>query len=147
VFRRAERLSSGTCARPPLVLLVDAAADERAECAHVLAHEGFLVVEAGDGRQAIAQARALDPDIIVMDPLLPMLDGFAVVRVLATYESTSSIPVLALAGRASLVEMEGLGFADFIVKPCAPRAVAACVRAVLARWTGGEVHRMGRGGR
>jgi len=126
-------LRSGTRERPPVVLLVDPSAEQRAEYAQCLTREGFLVVQAGDGREAVEKARALVPDVIVMDPWLPALDGFATVRVLGTYEATSGIPVLALTTHRSLVDIDRLGFEDLLLKPCSPEDLVARVRAAVQR--------------
>ena len=129
---RPPRRSSGTRARSPLVLLVEDRAELRATLADVLAREGFSVVEARDGREAVEQARSLLPDIIVMDLSLPVLDGLAAVRVLKTFAATGAIPIVVLSGLSlSRSEVDAMALDGVLRKPCAPEALAARLHAVL----------------
>jgi two-component system, cell cycle response regulator DivK len=120
----------------PLLLLVDDFEDIRSMYAEYLALSGYRVVEAGDGRQAVARALALRPDLLVMDLSLPVLDGWATMGTLRSDERTDRIPVIALTGhskpgysrRARLA-----GFDAFLTKPCLPALLLAVVGDVLSR--------------
>ncbi len=101
--------------------------------AEALTMEGFSVVEAANGREAIERARSVLPDAIVMDLSLPILDGAAATRVLRTYAPTSRIPTLALTGLSvSPSEAQSLGLDGVLRKPCVPEDLAARLRLVIA---------------
>ena len=98
-----------------------------------LEHAGFSVRTAGDGPAALERARALAPDLIVLDLGLPGLDGLDVARQL---RRTSRVPVIILTARGDEVDrIIGLeiGADDYLVKPFSPRELVARVRAVLRR--------------
>lgn len=128
----SEHKRSGMRSRAPVVLLVDDSADLRTLFAEVLGREGFLVIQAADGREAVDKALSAAPDVIVMDLWLPVLDGFSAARVLRTYDSTRQIPIVALTGYTSVVDAD-IGFADILFKPCKPQALAERVQAILRR--------------
>ena len=129
---RGTRRSSETRTRRPLVLLAEDSADLRELFGEILTNEGFSVIEAGDGREAVARARSGLPDIIVMDLSLPVLDGAAATRVLKTYLPTARIPILALTGlRVSVAEAQAMGLEGVIRKPCDPEALVAHIRQIL----------------
>ncbi|HEV8625357.1 MAG TPA: response regulator transcription factor [Acidimicrobiia bacterium] len=98
-----------------------------------LEHAGFAVRTAGDGPSALERARALAPDLIVLDLGLPGLDGLDVARQL---RRSSRVPVIILTARGDEVDriigLE-LGADDYLVKPFSPRELVARVRAVLRR--------------
>jgi DNA-binding response OmpR family regulator len=98
-----------------------------------LEHAGFAVRTAGDGPAALERARALAPDLIVLDLGLPGLDGLDVARQL---RRSSRVPVIILTARGDEVDriigLE-LGADDYLVKPFSPRELVARVRAVLRR--------------
>jgi DNA-binding response OmpR family regulator len=98
-----------------------------------LEHAGFSVRTAGDGPSALERARALAPDLVVLDLGLPGLDGLDVARQL---RRTSRVPVIILTARGDEVDrIIGLeiGADDYLVKPFSPRELVARVRAVLRR--------------
>lgn len=98
-----------------------------------LAAEGFAVDTAHDGETALAKARSGDFDLVVLDVMMPRLNGFDVLREL---RAKSLIPVLMLTARGedvdSIVGLE-LGADDYLAKPCNPRVLVARVRAILRR--------------
>ena len=122
-----------TTTRP--ILVVD---DDRKIVALVRAYlerEGFTVITAYDGRAALRQARAEDPALIVLDLMLPEVDGFEVMRLL---RADSDVPVLMLTARSSLPErIIGLekGADDYLPKPFSPAELVVRVKAVLRRAT------------
>jgi DNA-binding response OmpR family regulator len=115
------------------ILVVD---DDRKIVALVRAYlerEGFTVITAYDGREALSQARAEDPALIVLDLMLPELDGYEVMRLL---RADTDVPVLMLTARSSLPErIIGLekGADDYLPKPFSPAELVVRVKAVLRR--------------
>jgi two-component system cell cycle response regulator DivK len=111
-------------ARRLRVLLVDDHDDTREGYAVYLKFAGLLVDTATDGSEAIRKARALQPDVIVMDLNMPHVDGWQAVRLLRARRETRSIPVLALS--AEIVDgheearARAAGFDAFCPKPCLP---------------------------
>jgi two-component system alkaline phosphatase synthesis response regulator PhoP/two-component system response regulator ResD len=101
-----------------------------------LGNEGFRVEEAYDGKQALDKARAVNPDLVVLDIMMPEMDGLSVCREL---RKTSSVPVIMLTARDEDVDkIVGLevGADDYMTKPFNPRELVARVKAVLRRSQG-----------
>ena len=98
-----------------------------------LTKEGFRVEAAYDGAEALAKAKLLRPDLIVLDIMMPELDGLAVCREL---RKTSNVPIIILTARGDdvdrIVGLE-LGADDYVTKPFNPRELVARVKAVLRR--------------
>lgn len=98
-----------------------------------LEREGFRVITAGDGEQALAAARAQSPDLIVLDLMMPKRSGYEVCREL---RRDSDIPILMLTARGEdvdrIVGLE-LGADDYLGKPFHPRELTARVKAILRR--------------
>jgi DNA-binding response OmpR family regulator len=98
-----------------------------------LEHEGFVVESVGDGSEALARADVQLPDLVVLDIMLPGLDGLEVCRRL---RSRAPIPVVMLTARGSeedrVLGLE-LGADDYVSKPFSPRELTARVKAVLRR--------------
>jgi len=98
-----------------------------------LGNEGFHVEEAYDGKQALEKARSLSPDLIVLDIMMPEMDGLSVCKEL---RKTSNVPVIILTARNDDVDkIVGLevGADDYVTKPFNPRELVARVKAVLRR--------------
>jgi DNA-binding response OmpR family regulator len=98
-----------------------------------LVHEGHSVLKADNGRTALELARARKPDLIVLDVMMPEVDGLDVCRVL---RAESSVPILLLTARtteADLLLGLDLGADDYVTKPYSPRELAARVRVLLRR--------------
>ena len=107
----------------PLILLVEDYEDAREMYRDYLAFAGFRVETAANGREAIRKARALQPDLILMDLALPVLDGWEATRRLKEDPRTSAIRVVALSAHAMPGEEErarAAGCVGFIAKPCLP---------------------------
>ena len=98
-----------------------------------LARDGYQVLTAFDGVEALRMAREAHPDLIVLDLMLPGMDGLKVCRAL---RSESDVPIIMLTARATEEDrLNGLdlGADDYVIKPFSPRELAARVRAVLRR--------------
>jgi two-component system KDP operon response regulator KdpE len=107
-----------------------------------LEHDGFQVVEAFNGRQAIQKLRDTTPDLILLDVMMPDLDGF---EVLETIREGSSVPVIMLTAKGEeddRVRGLELGADDYITKPFSPREMVSRVKAVIRRTegAGGSMH-------
>lgn len=101
--------------------------------AEYLSPEGFTVDAAHDGKTALQKATTTDYDVIILDVMMPQLNGFEVLRQL---RSTNDTPVLMLTARGEDVDrIVGLemGADDYLPKPCNPRELVARVRAILRR--------------
>ncbi|HKV46419.1 MAG TPA: response regulator transcription factor [bacterium] len=107
-----------------------------------LAHEGFEVSVAYDGHEALQKAKAETPDLVILDLMLPYVDGLEVCRHI---RRESSVPILMLTAKDGeqerVVGLE-LGADDYVTKPFSPRELVARVRAILRR-TAREVERPG----
>ena len=121
---------------PKRILVVEDDPDNRRIVAKVLSVEGYHVIEATDGIEALAQARAERPDLILMDLALPNVDGWEATRQLKSDPETRSIPVVALtavAMRGDEEQARAAGCDDYLPKPARP----AAIRAVVKKYTGG----------
>ena len=98
--------------------------------------EGFEVVTAGDGKEALEQARAIIPDLVLLDIMMPEMDGFQVCQTLRATTRTKHIPVIMLTARSlSADKVVGLtsGADDYIIKPFDPIELVARVKSALRR--------------
>ncbi|HNJ40086.1 MAG TPA: response regulator, partial [Acidobacteriota bacterium] len=115
------------------ILIVDDEPKTVASIQLYLEHNGFQVLIARTGREALELARTAHPDLIVLDLMLPELDGMAVCRIL---RAESTVPIVMLTARTTEADtLHGLdlGADDYIAKPFSPRELVARVRAVLRR--------------
>lgn len=120
--------------RKQLVLLVDDYPDAREMYGKYLTFSGYDVVHASTGVEAIERARDRQPDVILMDLSLPVMDGWQATRALKTDPHTKSIPVIALTSHALGRVAEGAsnaGCDGFITKPCLPEDLVEEIRNVL----------------
>ncbi len=115
------------------ILVVDDEPTVREVVAGYLRRDGHEVAEAGDGHTALELLEARPPDLVVLDMMLPGVDGLAILR---RVRSASSIPVIMLTARAEEADRVAgleLGADDYVVKPFSPRELAARVNSVLRR--------------
>jgi DNA-binding response OmpR family regulator len=115
-------------------LIIDDEAPIRLLCKVNLEAEGIEVLEAGDGVTGLEVARAEKPDAILLDVMMPGLDGWNVAEELLADESTSAIPIIFLTARADLRDrVRGMdaGGLDYITKPFNPLELASIVRQVV----------------
>ena len=122
--------------KAPLILVVE---DENALVTllrYNLEREGFQVIEAGDGEEALLLAREQQPDLILLDWMLPLLSGIEVCRQLRRLPETRSVPIIMLTARGEEGDkLRGLdsGADDYVTKPFSPSELIARVRAVIRR--------------
>ena len=116
------------------VLVVDDYPDAREMYGAYLDYSGFEVVEAGNGVEALQRAVETEPDIILMDLSLPVMDGWEATRRLKADQRTAGIPVVAFTGHALVGISDGAkraGCDAFVSKPCLPEDLVKEIRKVL----------------
>jgi CheY-like chemotaxis protein len=107
----------------PLALLVDRDEDTRQMYADYLRLSSCVIEEATDGREALAKALALNPDVVITETRLPGIDGFALCDLLRQDPATHSIPIIVVTGDAfdgDLQRAQRAGADSVLVKPCLP---------------------------
>lgn len=118
------------------ILIVEDEKEIRDLLAHYLRKEGFRTSVAPDGETGLARARAERPDLVVLDILLPGMDGLEVLRRIRAAGETAGIPIIMLTAKGDetdrVVGLE-LGADDYIPKPFSPREVVARIKAVFRR--------------
>ncbi len=117
-----------------LVLVVDDEPEIRDVLRIILEAEGYQVLEAGDGLEAVQAAQQARPDLIILDIMMPRLDGLEALRRLEADPDTAGLPVIFLSVRSSDLDiMHGLeqGAVEYITKPFDPFQVARTVRMIL----------------
>jgi DNA-binding response OmpR family regulator len=123
------------------VLVIDDEAPIRLLCRVNLEAEGMDVREAGDGLTGLETARQMLPDVILLDVMMPGLDGWHVAEQLLDSEATRSIPIIFLTARAEVRDRaRGIdaGGLDYVTKPFNPLELAPLVREVVGRVERGE---------
>ena len=123
------------------VLVIDDEAPIRLLCRVNLEAEGMDVIEAADGPAGLDAARADHPDVVLLDVMMPGLDGWRVAEELLDDPDTRKIPIVFLTARAELRDRArgiDLGGVDYITKPFNPVELAPLVRALLDRVDAGE---------
>jgi two-component system phosphate regulon response regulator PhoB len=132
----SEKTFAGKTMAIETVLIVEDEQDIRDLLAFNLKREGFSVFEAGDGNLAVTLASEKKPDIILLDIMLPGMDGLSVSKALQRDPRTAAIPVIMLTAKSEevdrIVGLE-LGAADYVIKPFSVREVVLRIRAVLRR--------------
>jgi DNA-binding response OmpR family regulator len=121
---------------PPKILIAEDERDIRDLIAFSLRYGGFDVLEAQNGQEAVEQALANTPDLILMDVRMPKMTGYQACLKLKSIDQTKHIPVIFLSAKGQESEIqEGLdaGAEEYILKPFAPDDLANKVRAVLQR--------------
>jgi DNA-binding response OmpR family regulator len=121
-------------ARLPQIMVVDDDADTVSILARHLQREGFVPIEAISGSECLRLARENPVDVILLDLMMPEMDGFQVCRKLKEDPSTAEIPVIMVTARDDLdARAEGmrLGVSDFLAKPVFRRQLASRIRAQL----------------
>src|SRR6266550_2260369 len=137
------RHQSGTAGSPAMtrVLVIDDEAPIRLLCRVNLEAEKMEVLEAADGPTGLEQARAAEPDVILLDVMMPGLDGWQVAEQLLEDDRTRSIPIVFLTARAEFRDRArglDLGGIDYVTKPFNPLELAPLVEDMLKRVERGE---------
>jgi two-component system, cell cycle response regulator DivK len=115
------------------ILIADDSEKNRELLRTVLGHLGHTVIEAADGREAVALAETSGPDLFILDLQMPVMDGFAAMRAVRAMEPFREAPVLALTAYAMEGDREkalSAGFSAYLTKPLR----MAELRTELARW-------------
>jgi DNA-binding response OmpR family regulator len=123
------------------VLVIDDEAPIRLLCRVNLEAEGIRVLEAPDGTTGLGLARDEQPDVVLLDVMMPGLDGWRVAEELLEDELTSGIPIIFLTARAEFRDRArglDIGGVDYVTKPFNPLELAPLVRDLLARIARGE---------
>ena len=125
----------------PKILVVDDELDALEVLGFKLREAGFAPIFASDGLKALAAIRAERPDLVVLDLMLPELDGLEVCKLMRRDPATAGIPVLMLTAKAAemdrVVGLE-LGADDYVTKPYSPRELVLRIRKLLKRAKGGD---------
>jgi phosphate regulon transcriptional regulator PhoB len=118
------------------ILIVDDEKDIVKMIDYNLKKEGYRTLSAHDGEEALELSKRDHPDIIILDLMLPGIDGLDVCRILKKEEKTSSIPIIMLTAKTKetdkIVGLE-IGADDYVTKPFSPRELLARIKAVLRR--------------
>src|SRR3982750_643769 len=123
------------------VLVIDDEAPIRLLCRVNLEAEGMKVLEAADGPSGLDQAREHTPDVVLLDVMMPGLDGWRVAEHLLDDERTNTIPIIFLTARAEFRDRArglDIGGVDYVTKPFNPLDLAPLVRELLDRIDKGE---------
>ena len=123
------------------VLVIDDEAPIRLLCRVNLEAEGMEVLEASDGPTGLEKARNDEPDVILLDVMMPGLDGWQVAEELLDSDVTSSIPIVFLTARAEAADKrmgQQLGGVGYVVKPFDPVMIGDFVERVIERVERGE---------
>jgi two-component system, OmpR family, alkaline phosphatase synthesis response regulator PhoP len=125
----------------PKVLVIDDEAPIRLLCRVNLEAEKMIVLEAEEGPSGLELARSERPDVILLDVMMPAMDGWEVLQRLLEDEATREIPIVFLTARAELRDRArglDLGGVDYVTKPFNPLELAPLLRGVLERVSRGE---------
>jgi CheY-like chemotaxis protein len=136
---RSERLPAER--KRPLVLVVDDEAAIRLLCRVNLRLEDMDTIEAGDGEEALRKARSERPDLVLLDVMMPQLDGWQVANELSHDPATRELPVVFLSARAEPADyLHGyeLGAVGYVTKPFDPTVLGSIITEVLERLGRGE---------
>jgi DNA-binding response OmpR family regulator len=117
------------------VLIVDDDPDIRTLYRLVLHQEGLEVVEAGNGQEALNIIKAEEPALVLLDIMMPEMDGYEVCRRLRADPRTARLPVLMFSAKGTSADLKNgfnVGANDFVVKSAGPRALIARIRSLLS---------------
>jgi DNA-binding response OmpR family regulator len=123
-------------AQKPKVLIIEDEADIIEFMQYNLEREGFVVFSARDGERGFSEAVKRKPSLILLDLMLPSMDGTELCRLLKEKEQTKSIPIIMVTAKGEESDKVlglGMGADDYVTKPFSPKELAARIRAVLRR--------------
>jgi two-component system alkaline phosphatase synthesis response regulator PhoP len=101
-----------------------------------LSMEGYEVVTASDGEEALAKIEQETPDLVVLDIMMPGMDGYEVCRAIRAEEETRELPVILLSAKGRSIDQEAgmaVGADDYMVKPFSPRKLLGRIRDLLEK--------------
>jgi CheY-like chemotaxis protein len=128
-------MGEGQMPEGPLVLIVEDDLSTRVMYRDYLTHCGFRIVDAHNGKQALAKAQELRPNVVLTDLAVPGMDGFEFCRALQQSDATRAIPILAVTGHSEYLEQPDrfrqAGILHVLTKPCEPGVIAAELRRLL----------------
>ncbi len=114
------------------ILVVDDAKFMRIRCARILNEQGFVVIEAANGREAVEKYRTERPDAVLLDISMPEMDGLNALRAIRELDPSARVAMLTAMGQQNIViEAIKSGAKDFIVKPFEPERVLKSVHKLL----------------
>ncbi len=117
------------------VLVVDDDPDVRSLYQLALSLEGLQVIEAESGQEALSKARAVDPDLIILDIMMPEMDGYEVCRRLRADPRTARVPVLMCSSKGTSDDRKNgmlVGADDFVTKSAGPRVLLDRIYSLLS---------------
>src|SRR5271166_5974304 len=120
----------------PRILVVDDEPEAVELVEFNLKQAGYAVVTAADGAEALKKARAQTPDLIVLDVMLPEMDGFEICKTLRLEAATARVPIVMLTAKAAEIDRVlglELGADDYLTKPFSPRELLLRVKKIIAR--------------
>jgi DNA-binding response OmpR family regulator len=120
----------------PLILIADDDPDILALVSFRLERAGYEVVQARNGEEAVQVALARQPDLAVIDVMMPRIDGYEATRQLRQHEGTSRMPIILLTARVQEEDIArgfDAGADDYVKKPFSPQELGSRVQAVLGR--------------
>ena len=118
------------------ILIAEDEADIRQLVSFNLERETYKTITAGDGKEALTLATSKIPDLIILDLMLPIMDGFSVFKELKIDSRTKDIPVIMLTAKAQLDDIIAgleMGADDYLTKPFSPKELVLRVKALLKR--------------
>ncbi len=122
--------------KPTKILVVDDEQDILELIRHALNKEGFEVFVCANGQQAVEKTKKINPDLILMDVMMPIMDGMEACRQIKDVPETSNIPIIFLTARSEeFAELAGFeaGADDYISKPIRARVLISRIKAILRR--------------
>lgn len=128
---------------PPRVLVVDDDPAIRHICSTWLSLDGYEVIEAADGQEGLELALTEEPDVVLLDLTMPILDGFCVAAALRANDETRELPLVVITGETGphiIERVHEIGVAGLFIKPFDPGAVAEFVRGVIGEFTAAKGH-------
>lgn len=118
---------------PPIVRLME----------FILARQGHQMVVAVNGEEALEKVRTLNPDLVLLDIMMPRIDGYEVARTLRADPATQNLPIIMLSAKAQEEDIQkgiDVGVNEYITKPFSPEQLVHVVTDYLNRVHGGETH-------
>jgi CheY-like chemotaxis protein len=136
IAREPRPAGAGAAVDPATILIAEDHLDSRDAMRALLEAFGYVVTEAVNGREAVDLARSELPDLILMDMMMPELDGFQATRMLREQEGTGAIPIIAVTAMEGARQLAlQAGANDFVRKPVDTRTLLTKIRSWLDRQT------------